>query len=133
MQRTAKIHDVTIDEVKEIIETHVKVGDVGTYERGGKYGRTYWDGFVVTKVINPKKIEVEFDEPIRVGKEEMQSKPAPNGGGYAVIWYIPEENKYRTLEYRRPGKWMFKGVQAKDMFGFITLGEKRTEIEQGYF
>jgi hypothetical protein len=141
--QTALIHNVTTDEVYDIVRersryindnpSEIQVGDVGTYTRGGQYGRQYWDGFTVTKIVTVgKKIEVEFDKPILVGDEKALSKPVP-GSDYLVIWYTPEEYKYRTLEYRRPGKWMFKGVPAKKLFGSISMGEKRTEIEQGYF
>lgn len=110
----------------------VQIGDVGTYTRGGQYGRQYWTGFTVIRVLTPgKTIEVQFDEPILIGKEESSQKLALNGIGW--IHYIPEENKIRTLEYRRPGRWMFKEVLAKDMYGSISMGERRTEIEQGIF
>lgn len=140
---TAKIHDVSVDQVYTELSqtvlgrnfedpTQIKVGDVGTYTKGGRYGRTYWDGFIVTKILSlGKKIEVEFDNPIRVGKEEMEQIDNPDGFGW--INFIPEKNKFRVLEYRKPGRWMFKGVTAKDTFGSISFGEKKTEIEQGYF
>jgi hypothetical protein len=112
------------------INPEIKVGDVGTYTRGGRVGRQYWDGFVVTKIITPgKKVEVKFDIPIRIGKEEYIQIENPNGPGW--IRYLPKNSDIRILEYRRPGRWMFKGVPAKDMSGSISFGEKRTEIEQG--
>jgi hypothetical protein len=120
------IHNITPDEVHAII----KIGDVGTYTKGGQYGRAYWYGFTVTKIISSKKVEVQFDCAILIGKEEVSRKELPNG---FYNYFIPEENKFRTLEYRKPGRWMFKGVPAKDMFGSISFGEKRIELEQGYF
>ena len=98
----------------------IQVGNVGTYQTGGRYGRAYWDGFVVTRIISPgKKIEVEFDTPI-----DLPNEPHDNN---------PKRSKTRILEYRRPGRWMFKGLPAKDMFGHISMGQKRTEVEQGWF
>lgn len=111
------------------INMQVNVGDVGTYTRGGQYGRKYWDGFVVTKIISPRSVEVEFDKPILLADEE----PISIAGEVGVIYQIPEERKIRILEYRRPGRWMFKGIPANKMSGHIYMGEKKTGAEEGIF
>lgn len=109
----------------------IKVGNVGTYSTGGKVGREYWNGFEVIEIISPgKSIRVAFDDPLLIGKEEPVAVPDLNN---TVRYYIPEEYKFRILQYRRPGKWMFKGVPAKDMHGSITIGTKRTGGEEGIF
>ncbi len=110
----------------------IRVGDVGTFTVGGRVGRAYWYGFTVTKVVKPgKTLEVEFDTPVLVGKEQSVQTPDPSGVGWR--YYTPEQSKYRTLQYRSPGRWMFKGVSAKDMNGTITMGQKVTGSEQGIF
>jgi hypothetical protein len=112
----------------------IKVGDVGTYTTGGRVGREYWDGFVVTEIIKPgKSIRVTFDRPILVGKEELIATPVYPDRPVPVTHHIPEENKYRILQYRKPGRWMFKGVSARNMSGRITMGTKRTGAEEGIF
>lgn len=68
-------------------------------------------------ILSPgKTIEVEFDNPILVSLDEIIHQGA----------IIPERNKYKILEYIRPGRWMFKGVSSRDMEGVISMGEKRT-------
>jgi hypothetical protein len=110
----------------------VRVGDVGTFTVGGRVGRAHWYGFTVTKVVKPgKTIEVEFDTPVLVGKEQLITTPGINGIGWTHS--KPPQSKYRTLQYRNPGRWMFKGVPAKDMNGTITMGQKITGSEQGIF
>ena len=111
----------------------IRVGDVGTFTTGGRVGRARWYGFTVTKVVKPgKTLEVVFDSPILVGKEQLVTTPAP--GGFGWTHHTPEQNKYRTLQYRRPGKWLFKGIPAKDMIdSSIRMGQKLSGTEEGIF
>lgn len=122
-----EIRERNLEDPLEIV-----VNDVGTYTTGGRYGRTYWKGFVVTEVITPgKKIKIELDVPILIGEETMTQIDNPDGYGW--ITFIPESNKTRILEYRRPGRWMFKGETAKNRKGEISFGEKKTGAEEGIF
>ena len=112
--------------------SQIQVGDVGNYIHGGQYARKYWDGFTVTQIILPgRKIQVQFDRPLLIGKEQ----PTTNSALGSVGWIptIPEENKNRVLEYRRPGKWMFQGITAKATFGHIQMGEKKIRAKEGIF
>ena len=85
---------------------NVKVGDVGTNEFNTGVGRNSWSGFTVINVApNMKKMTVRYDG----GQEE-------------------------TFQWRKPGHWVPVGVKAKDYrFNRIKMGQKRTEVEQGWF
>ena len=126
-------HDITFNKFSKHLTTlttrgfiddpnQVKVGDVGTYTKGGRVGREYWDGFDVIEVIKPgKSVRVLFDRPISIGNEDFIQIPDT------------EENRFRILEYRRPGRWMFKGVTAKNTSGSIRMGIKKIGGEEGMF
>lgn len=60
----------------------INVGDGGTWHRGGQFGRAYYDGFIVTRLLSPREAEVEFDRPIRIGDEQMQEIRNPDGPGW---------------------------------------------------
>lgn len=85
---------------------NVKVGDVGTNEFSTGVGRNTWRGFTVIEIApNLKKMTVQYDN----GQKE-------------------------TFQWRKPGHWIPVGIKAKDYrFNRIKMGQKRTEIEQGWF
>lgn len=109
------------------------VGQKGSYKRGGVYGRAYSGGFIVIAVYNDNLIEVEFDKPILLNDEKHSRRILHDDVDGPYIPYIPEEKKYRILQYRRPGRWIFKGVPANKMVGHILMGESETLIEDGIF
>jgi len=95
----------------------VQVGSVGTLTVGGQVGRAYWTGFVVKQVLKPgKQVVIVWDSPVRL----------------STVYDTPSVVE-SVLEYRRPGRWLPKGVTYKNMNGSISFGNRVNGYEQGIF
>lgn len=100
---------------------HIDIGSVGTRQEGGRVGRSYWNGFTVTRVLSPgKKVEVVFDDPVDIEADKKSTVT---------------DRRTRILELRKDNIWRIRGETQKETKynSSIWFGERKTGAEEGYF